>query len=173
MKRKHSTKREILLDDLVTPQLQYKKREYSEESETLLDDLVTYITNFVPRSDWFSFQMVSKQFLRCSRKRNLTAIKPNYNNLTRVCQKGNCQSLILLVGVYEMDPSYSWNEAIIFACTNGHEEVVALLLADPRVDPSKVCRRRYMGTIPDRWRVGKWGEEAWFATTPPSLHKTV
>ena len=112
------------------------KRKYSTESEILVDDVVTHTTNFLPRSDWFAFQLVSKQFLRCARKRGLTAIKPNYDDLVRVCQEGNCQSLSLLVGVYEMDPSFNGNEAIINAIYNQHDKVVVLLLSDPRVDPS-------------------------------------
>ena len=114
------------------------KRKYSTESESqqiLLDELVTHITNFVPRSGWFAFQLVSKQFLRCARKRNLTAIKPNCDDLLRVCYRGWWKSLILLVGVYEMDPSVNDNRAIQLASQNGHDKVVALLLADPRVDP--------------------------------------
>ncbi len=106
------------------------------ESRILCDDVVTHITNFVPRSDWFAFQLVSKQFLWCARNRRLTTIKPNYADWRGVCQKGNCQSLILLFGLYEMDPSANNNLAMFTACYMGYHQIVALLLADPRVDPA-------------------------------------
>ena len=35
-----------------------------------------------------------------------------------------------------MDRAARTNRAIIEACAGGHEQVVALLCADPRVDPS-------------------------------------
>ena len=105
-------------------------------SEILLDDLVTYITQFIPREDWFAFQLVSKQLLRCARKLVLTAIRPNDDDLIRVCQKGNFLCVRMLLGVYNVDPSINDNVVIRLASYFGNLEVVALLLSDPRVNPS-------------------------------------
>ena len=104
------------------------------ESEILLDVIVTYITRFLPRSGWFAFQLVSKQFLRCARELGHTAIRPLYTDLRRACKNGHLQSLNVIVGVYKIDPSVG--EVFCVACTIGNTKVVALLLTDPRVDPS-------------------------------------
>ena len=112
------------------------KRPLLFDSEILLDVLVTYITQFLPRSDWVAFQLVSKQFLWCARELGHTGIRPVIEDLIRVCKRGNLQSATLLLDTYKIDPSEINNGAIVGASRWGHGKVVALLLADRRVDPS-------------------------------------
>ena len=102
----------------------------------LLDVIITYVTRFVPRSNWFAFQLVSKQFLRCARELGHSVIRPNHDDFMRMCSRGNLKSVEMILRDYKTDPSSFDNDAILWASCWGRTKVVALLLADSRVDPA-------------------------------------
>lgn len=82
------------------------KRSLDWESEILVDDMVCYTTRFVNRKDWFSFMLVSKQFLRCAR---------------------HAYSAI--------NPALDHKKSLMWACEHKKTECLKALLQDPRIDP--------------------------------------
>ena len=118
--------------------LQKKPRLFVGPTEKiLLDELVIEVTKHLDRKDWFSFMLVSKQFLRCGRH-HTSGIDPSVDNNLAVrdaAHNGHLVVVEFLLKDRRIDPS-AHNQAIREAVDNGHTAVVELLLKDTRVDPS-------------------------------------
>ena len=72
----------------------------------ICDDNLVHVTDYIRRSDWMSFLMVSKQFLRCGSS-HASGITPAYNNyecLRWACRNGKRWSIITLL----KDPRCDW-----------------------------------------------------------------
>jgi len=100
--------------------------------ETLNDDVLIIIASFLkePKS-WQMFMHVSTQFLHCGKA------GINFHNAL-LYATGVEHYVKFLLSCSRVDPSADNNYAIRLASYNGHDKVVALLLADSsgRVDPS-------------------------------------
>lgn len=63
-------------------------------------------------------------------------LRPGFRHLWSAVVRNNHNNVSILLKYPDIDPSIHDNKVIHHAITNGHTEIVRLLLTDPRVDPT-------------------------------------
>ena len=98
-----------------------------------LPELLAIVAGFVPPADRLSFLLTSHEFYGVS----AGVFTPEPGVLLKACRAKNVFLITRLLEVYlkYVDPTARKNYALRWASKKGHDCVVVLLLADPRVNP--------------------------------------